>query len=151
MILGLQFSRSGTSRESEGHDHSTIELSGKQGALVAALRADNPTKPIVGLLVLHGGTLALRAAGDQLDVIFSTWYPGVTGGLVMASTLFGEYSPADRSPSTWYRYRSTSDLLVEGDQHENDGSGMTYRYGGWRDEPGLSRIHTIIYDRFLSK
>lgn len=131
VMLGLQFGAGRQSRESEGHDRSSIELPGQQGALVSALRAANPTKPIVGLLV-HGGTLALGEAGTQLDAILSAWYPGLAGGQAIASTLFGDYSPAGRSPTTWYR--ATSDLVAAGDQQENDGSGMTYRCRayGWR-------------------
>jgi beta-glucosidase len=62
----------GESFEGEGHDRSAIELPGNQSALVASLRDANPTKTIVGVLI-HGGTLALGAAGEQLDGILSAW------------------------------------------------------------------------------
>jgi beta-glucosidase len=61
--------------ESEGHDRVSIELPGHQSDLVTAIRAANPTKPIIGLLI-HGGTLALGKAGDDMDAIMSAWYPG---------------------------------------------------------------------------
>ena len=127
VMLGLDFNSGDAADESEGHDRSQIELPGHQAGLVAALRTAYPTKPIVGLLV-HGGTLALGAAGTQLDAIMSAWYPGIEGGNAIAMTLFGEAgaNPAGRSASTWYK--QTSDLMPAQEQNENAGTGMTYRY-----------------------
>ena len=81
VTLGLEFrgNREGptAATEAEGHDRTAIELPGLQGELVAALRkALPPATPLVGLLV-HGGTLALGDAGDDLDAILSAWYPVV--------------------------------------------------------------------------
>jgi len=124
VMLGLDFN-GGDADESEGHDRNAIELPGNQGLLVERLRAANPKKTIIGLLV-HGGTLALGSAGDKLDAIMSAWYPGIGGGPAIAQTLFGESNPAGRTASTWYN--STEDLTAPEEQNESEGKGMTYRY-----------------------
>ena len=100
VTLGLDFNGQHSNRsapdnlavECEGQDRTGIELPGQQGALVAALRAAiGPSTPLVGLLV-HGGTLALGAAGDAMDAIMSVWYPGIEGGHAIAATLVGDVS-----------------------------------------------------------
>ena len=111
----------------QGHDRTAIELPGHQADLVAAVRAAvKPGTPVIGLLV-HGGTLALGPAGDQLDAILSAWYPGLEGGHAIAMTIFGDSSPAGRSPVTWY---SSTDVLPsqDGNMNEDAGGGVTYRF-----------------------
>lgn len=124
VTLGLDFN-GGAADESEGHDRSAIELVGNQAALVAAIVAGAPEgTPVIGVLV-HGGTIALGAAGDSMDAILSAWYPGIEGGHAVAATLFGNYNPAGRSASTWYR--NTSYLPPPGEMDELE-TKMTYRY-----------------------
>jgi beta-glucosidase len=126
VTLGLWFNKHGDANEGEGHDRAAIELPGHQGDLVAAIRtAVGPSIPVVGLLI-HGGTLALGAAGEQLDAILSAWYPGLEGGHAIAETLFGDWSPAGRTPVTWYT--STDVLPPPGEMDESAGGGVTYRY-----------------------
>ena len=153
VTLGLGFNGISGSRadggadESEGHDRISIELPGQQAALVSAIRAANPTKCIVGLLV-HGGTLALGKAGDDLDAILSAWYPGIEGGHAIAQTLFGDYSPAGRSASTWYA--STSVLPPQDTQmDESAGTGITYRYfKDWQKSVVYPFGHGLSYSTF---
>lgn len=126
VTLGLWFNQHGDANEGEGHDRNAIELPGHQADLVAAIRnAVGPSTPVIGLLV-HGGTLALGDAGSQLDAIMSAWYPGLEGGHAIAETLFGDYSPAGRTPVTWYS--STDVLPSPGEMDESAGGGVTYRY-----------------------
>jgi beta-glucosidase len=115
--------------ESESHDRTAIELPGKQVAVVQALRAAT-TAPLVCVLV-HGGAVALGAAVDACDAIVDLWVPGQMGGTALADILFGEYSPAGRSPITFYT--GTSDLPpMDKDQfneYPNEHSnGTTYRH-----------------------
>ena len=112
--------------ESESHDRATIELPGEQVALVAALKA--ASSRLVCVLV-HGGAVALGAAADDCDAVLDLWVPGQMGGAALADVLFGDYSPAGRSPITMYA--ATSDLLPMGvfDEYAGESSnGTTYRY-----------------------
>ena len=43
-----------------------------------------------------------------LDAILDAFYPGLEGGNAVAGALFGDFSPAGRSPVTFYK--STADL-----------------------------------------
>ncbi|GMH73110.1 hypothetical protein TL16_g06094 [Triparma laevis f. inornata] len=118
----------GPSDEREGHDRTAIELPGFQGELVKELRAASPGKKLIGVL-LHGGTLALGNAKEQLDGILTAWYPGIEGANAIAATLFGDSNPAGRSASTWYRSTSVlPDAWLEGSMDESDGNGITYRF-----------------------
>merc|ERR1712217_803051 len=87
--------------------------------------------PLVCLLI-HGGAVALGAAADACDAILDLWVPGQMTGFAVADVLFGDVSPAGRSPITFYA--STTDLPQMGDYNEyphggvNASNGTTYRY-----------------------
>jgi beta-glucosidase len=156
VTLGLEFRGNREGRptdlnldyEAEGHDRDAIELPGLQGELVAALReALPPATPLVGLLV-HGGTLALGDAGDDLDAILSAWYPGIEGGRAIAATLAGDVSPAGRSASTWYR--GTAVLPAQnGTMDEMVGRGLTYRYVKDQGDVVFPFGHGLSYSNFV--
>jgi len=114
--------------ESEMHDRTTIELPGKQVDVVKAAKAALGGRPLVCVLV-HGGAIALGDAKGVCDAIVDLWVPGQRGGAALAEIIFGDFSPAGRSPVTFYT--STSDLPDMGDfneyPHENS-NGSTYRY-----------------------
>ena len=82
--------------ESEAHDRTTIELPGKQLAVVAAIRKSlTQGAPLVCVLV-HGGAVALGQATDDCDAIVDLWVPGQMGGAALADIVFGAFSPAGR-------------------------------------------------------
>ena len=73
-----------------------------QQHLVLSLRAAAPHTPLIGLL-LHGGSFAFGPGVlDALDAVLDAWQPGIGGGGAIAAALFGDASPAGRSPQTWY-------------------------------------------------
>jgi len=119
--------------ESEAHDRTEIELPGRQVEVVLAMRA--ATKgPLICLLV-HGGAVALGSAVDACDAILDLWVPGQMAGAALADILFGAFSPAGRSPVTFYS--ATKDLPPMGtfDEYPQPPSlgrlgsnGITYRY-----------------------
>jgi len=113
--------------ESEQHDRGTIELPGQQMALAQAVKAAS-NGPVVCVLT-HGGALALGSALEACDAVLSIGVAGQMGGAALADILFGDYSPAGRSPVTFYS--ATSDLPAMGEfneyPHENS-NGTTYRY-----------------------
>eukprot|EP00118_Oscarella_pearsei_P012727 m.95985 g.95985 ORF g.95985 m.95985 type:complete len:873 (+) comp36884_c0_seq1:58-2676(+) len=114
--------------ESEGHDRSTIELPGRQAALVSALRKASLNVPLIAVLV-HGGTIALGNVASDADAILDAWYPGMQGGHAVADVLFGKYSPGGRASVT--SYQSTEDLPSPGTMNlyaTNGSAGLTYRY-----------------------
>jgi beta-glucosidase len=115
--------------ESESHDRTAIELPGKQVALVQALRGSS-SKPLVCVLV-HGGAVAIGDAANACDAVVDLWVPGQMGGTALADIIFGEYSPAGRSPITFYS--ATADLppmdKKQIDEYPNAASnGTTYRH-----------------------
>ena len=89
--------------EAENYDRTTCALPGQQPALVAAVKAALPPgAPLIGMLV-HGGALCLEPATlAAFDALVTAWYPGQRGGAAMADALVGAFSPAGRSPVTWY-------------------------------------------------
>jgi len=117
--------------EREGTDRAVIELPKGQASLVKALRAANPSRPLVAVLV-HGGTISFDDDLMQaLDAIVDAWQPGIMGAEAVAGALFGDFSPAGRTATTWYR--STSQLPPLGHMglypNRSMGThGITYRY-----------------------
>jgi len=123
-----------TACESESHDRDTCALPGGQPALVAAVRAavTRPGVPVVAVLV-HGGALCLLPATlGAVDGLLDAWYPGMRGAAAVADALVGAFSPAGRSPVTWY----ASDAALPADRgnmspYPNASArspGVTYRF-----------------------
>ena len=56
------------------------------------------------------------------------WFPGAQGGPAIASVIFGDVSPAARSPVTWY----VSDAAIHSESSQGDmdmySAGLTYRF-----------------------
>jgi beta-glucosidase-like glycosyl hydrolase len=119
--------------EAEAWDRPSCALPGMQPQLVAAVRAAvRAGTPVVGVLV-HGSSLCLDAATlAALDALLDGWYPGMRGGAAIADALVGAYSPAGRTPVTWY----ASDAALPADRGQmspypnaSAGSpGLTYRF-----------------------
>merc|ERR1712194_375459 len=123
------FGPSGTTDgcEAEAHDRSTIELPGKQVELVRGMRAASEA-PLLCLLI-HGGAVALGDAADACDAILDLWVPGQMAGVALTDILFGDMSPAARSPITFYQ--ATKDLppMCTFTEYPFEGSnGYTYRH-----------------------
>jgi len=113
--------------ESESHDRTVIELPGQQVELVQALR-DATTNPLVCVLI-HGGAVALGDANDACDAIVDLWVPGQMGGTALADILFGDASPAGRSPITFYGATTDLPAMAEFNEYPHESSnGTTYRY-----------------------
>jgi beta-glucosidase len=104
----------------KGGDRTSIELPQAQQQLVAALAATG--KPLI-LVLMNGGAIALDEAAEKADAILEAWYPGESGGIAIAETLFGENNPSGRLPVTYYA--STGQLPAFTDYSMKD---RTYRY-----------------------
>ena len=133
--------------EQEGRDRSAIELPAGQKALLLAVRGQldrdaeanavanlNVAKTPLVVVLLHGGAIALDAETmAAADAVVDAWYPAVEGAKAVADAVFGAYSPAGRTPVTWYK--STSDLPPLGHMSPYPNAsdpatypGITYRY-----------------------
>jgi beta-glucosidase len=101
-------------------DRTSIELPDSQVSLVNALAATG--KPLVFVL-MNGSAIALGPTATKASAILEAWYPGESGGVAIADTLFGDNNPSGRLPITFYA--STSQLPPFEDYSMKD---RTYRY-----------------------
>ncbi len=104
----------------DGGDRSAIELPDGQQRLIGALAATG--KPLV-IVLMNGSAIALQSAEQQASAIVEAWYPGQTGGVAIAETLFGENNPSGRLPVTFYA--GTNQLPPFDDYSMKE---RTYRY-----------------------
>ena len=82
-----------TQHDSEGYDGS-LELTGNQDALVAAVAKANPKTIVV---VESGGAVFMPWAG-QVPAILEAFYPGIRGGPAIARILTGKVNPSGHLP-----------------------------------------------------
>lgn len=79
----------------EGFDRESLELMGKQLALIKAVAKTG--KPII-LVLIQGRPLHINWPVANVPAILNAWYPGQQGGNAIADVLFGDYNPAGRLP-----------------------------------------------------
>ena len=118
--------------ECEGRDRDAIELPASQKKLVLEIRDSlGEDKKLIAVLI-HGGALALDDETMQaLDGIVDAFYPGPHGAQAIADVIFGGYSPAGRTPVTFYRKTADLPPLDEMNWYPNETTnspGISYRY-----------------------
>nr|WP_321480512.1 glycoside hydrolase family 3 N-terminal domain-containing protein [uncultured Bacteroides sp.] len=79
----------------EGFDRASLQLMGKQQALLQALKSTG--KPLV-VIYIEGRSLNKNWTDKHADALLTAWYPGQEGGTAIADILFGDYNPAGRLP-----------------------------------------------------
>jgi beta-glucosidase len=79
----------------EGYDRVSLNLLGKQEALINALKTTG--KPLI-VVYIQGRPLNMNLAVECADALLTAWYPGQEGGNAIADVLFGDYNPAGRLP-----------------------------------------------------
>ena len=77
-------------RVGESLSRTSLDLPGRQRDLLMALHATG--KPVV-LVLVNGQPLTINWENAFLPAILETWFPNVTGGRVVAETLFGDNNP----------------------------------------------------------
>ena len=99
-----------------------------------AVRKQVGSKKKIVAVLIHGGAIAFDDETlDALDGIIDAFYPGPHGAEAIAGVLFGDFSPAGRSPVTFYK--STASLpplghmeMYPNAKDPNTYPGITYRF-----------------------
>jgi beta-glucosidase len=143
-----------TQHDSEGYDGS-LELTGNQDALVAAVAKANPKTIVV---VESGGAVFMPWAG-QVPAILEAFYPGIRGGPAIARILTGKVNPSGHLPIS---FPAAIDQLAHpriaglGPPGETP-TALTYDEGAavgykWYDAKGYKPLwafgHGVSYTRF---
>ncbi|MFM2363441.1 MAG: hypothetical protein RLZZ316_2343, partial [Bacteroidota bacterium] len=81
--------------EGEFQDRASLQLPGKQEALIHAVAATG--KPVV-VLIVGGSAVVMKNWIDKVAAVLQIWYPGEAGGHAVANTLLGINNPAGRLP-----------------------------------------------------
>ena len=84
--------------ESEGLDRTELQLTGRQEALIEAVRAANPRTIVV---LNNGGAILMDRWLKQIPALVEAWYPGQEGGQALADVLFGDVNPSGKLPVTF--------------------------------------------------
>jgi beta-glucosidase len=136
-----------TQHDNEGYDGS-LELAGKQDALVAAVAAANPKTIVV---VESGGAVFMPWAG-QVPAILEAFYPGISGGPAIARTLTGKVNPSGHLPISFpasLAQLAHPTLVGQGLPNEtpakliyDEGAAVGYK---WYDAKGLTPLFPFGY------
>ncbi len=117
--------------ESEGHDRTSLALTGNQDALVSAVAAANPRTVVVS----KTGGPVLMPWVNQVPAILQAWYPGEEDGNAVADVLFGAFNPSGKLPLTFPRRGSDVPANtaaqypgVDGTAHYSEGIFVGYRH-----------------------
>ncbi|UJR08239.1 hypothetical protein I4U23_012512 [Adineta vaga] len=88
--------------EREGTDRQSIALPDVQLVLIKQL--EKVTRSSLHIVIMAGGGIDLSYIRDSIKCASLIWmgYPGQSGGLAVASVVFGQYNPAGRLPVTIY-------------------------------------------------
>jgi beta-glucosidase len=101
LVLGEREDMSG-----EAASRASVELPGAQlelaQAVVRAVRAAGPAKPVVAVL-MNGRPLAVPWLADSASALVESWFLGVEHGTALADVLFGDHAPSAKLPVTFPR------------------------------------------------
>jgi beta-glucosidase len=87
----------GKNDEAEGRDRTSLDLPGRQNALVQAAFSVNPKVVVV---TTTGAAVAMPWL-DRVGAVVHGWFPGQEGGTALADVLLGEVSPSGKLPVTF--------------------------------------------------
>ncbi len=121
-----------------GGDRTSLDLPAPQERLLEALAATG--KPLV-VVLQNGSALSVDWAAAHANAILEAWYPGETGGQIIAEVLSGKANPGGKLPVTFYA--STAGLPPFDDYSMRD---RTYRY--YTGKPLWPFGYGLSYTRF---
>lgn len=82
--------------ETEGHDRESMDLTGTQNELIAAVANAQPNT----VVVVNAGSVVSMPWADDVAAILYAWYPGQECGNAIADVLFGRVNPCGKLPTT---------------------------------------------------
>lgn len=127
LVVGLD-----QSKEAEGRDRVDLLLPGNQQTLVS--NVTSAAKGPVILVIMSAGPIDISFAkqNDKISGILWVGYPGQAGGDAIAQTIFGDYNPGGRLPSTWYPQDFVTNVPMTDmnmrPNHTTGYPGRTYRF-----------------------
>ncbi len=83
--------------DTEGGDHE-YGLPTDQDRLIAAAAAANPRTTVV---LESGASVEMKDWIDHVPALVDAWFPGQSGGRVVAQVLFGDVNPSGHLPQTF--------------------------------------------------
>ena len=115
--------------QSEGFDRPSMDLPGKQDALVEQVAAANSRT----IVVLNTGSPITMPWIDKVAAVVQAWYPGQECGNAIADVLFGDTNPSGKLPQTFpVRLEDTPTYLdfpgENGKAYYGEGLFVGYRY-----------------------
>ncbi len=136
--------------ETEGRDRESMDLTGTQDELIAAVAAAQPKTVVV---VNAGSVVSMPWADDVAGIVYA-WYPGQEGGNSVADVLFGDVNPCGKLPTTIpmrYEDNPAHDNYPGGDGvvRYEEGVFVGYRhYDRAKIEPRFPFGHGLSYTTF---
>ncbi|KAM7253239.1 hypothetical protein ACFE04_025857 [Oxalis oulophora] len=126
LIMGLD-----QTQEREDLDRVDLVLPGKQRELITRV-GQAAKKPIV-LVLFCGGPVDISFAKYDQNIGSILWagYPGESGGIALAETIFGDHNPGGRLPVTWYPQNFTKVPMTDMRMRPETSTGYpgrTYRF-----------------------
>ena len=138
--------------EGEGRDRSSTDLPGLQETLLRDIAATGT--PTI-LLLIHGGSISIDWAAENVAAIVSSVYPGELGGDALCAVLFGDASPSGRTTTTWYSsaWQRARPLITDMQLAPHEGafgpvSGITYLYNNNASEILYEFGYGLSYTNF---
>ena len=136
--------------ETEGRDRESMDLHGRQNALISAVAAAQPNTVVV---VNAGSVVSMPWAGEVAAVV-QAWYPGQECGNAIADVLFGAVNPSGKLPTTIpMRYEDNPTIGnypgASDEVHYAEGMFVGYRHYDAKDiEPRYPFGHGLSYTTF---
>lgn len=128
-----------TNTEAEGTDKTDLDLPGNQLRMLKEVHAANDNVIVV---LVTGSQHSIGWIKENAKAVLNAWYPGEQGGRAIADVLFGDVSPAGRSPLTYYE---SAETLPDMERYEIS-EGRTYQY--YEGQPLWVFGHGLSYTEF---
>lgn len=87
-------------RESEGFDRPSIDLTAEEVELIRAVAAVNPSTIVV---IVAGSQVGFDPWLDEVPVVLQAWYGGQEAGNAIADVIFGDKNPSAKLPMSFVR------------------------------------------------
>ena len=134
--------------ESEGRDRTSITLPDIQLALLEQLT--QVVHSPLHVVIMSGGGLDLSFIRDSNQYASLLWagYPGQSGGVAIARTIFGQYNPGGRLPVTFYpaSYVNAVSMLDMQMRPSPTNPGRTYKF--YTGQPVFEFGYGLSYTTF---